>query len=293
MRNTASEINIFGFTKRIGKPLILDGSMGHYLGQLGFKHENALWSSYANLSQPELVIRAHQAYINAGADIITTNTFRTNPEAVNAAGISINSSELVKRSVKLARQARDKSITLIAGSNAPAEDCYQIERKLSKDQLKYNHHKHIELLILSGCDLILNETQSHLDEILIIADYCSKLNIPFIMSLYFDDELKLLSGEPVLEAVKLLLQYNPMAIGFNCIPYERFIKLNLGTPAFNWGVYFNCIIKRGENFNHVREDVYASQISNILPYKPSFIGGCCGTTPAHIKLLKEHIYGLS
>ncbi|HEX3072565.1 MAG TPA: homocysteine S-methyltransferase family protein [Ignavibacteriales bacterium] len=293
MRNTASEINIFGFTKRIGKPLLLDGSMGHYLKQLGFNTGNALWSSYANIVQPDLVIGAHQAYINAGADIITTNTFRTNPEAVNSSGLPINVHELVKRSVKLARQARDKSITLIAGSNAPAEDCYQTERKISEEQLKYNHHKHIELLMLSGCDLILNETQSHMDEILIISEYCSKLNIPYVISLYFDDELRLLSSEPVLEAVKIISQYDPMAISFNCVPYERFIKLNLGSPSYNWGAYFNCILKNGSEPKYVNENVYASQVNNLIHFKPSFIGGCCGSTPAYIKLLKEQIYGLS
>lgn len=293
MRNTASEINIFGFTKRIGKPLILDGSMGHYLERLGFKSENTLWSSYANITQPDLVYSVHQAYINAGADIITTNTFRTNPEAVKSSGLPLSQSEIVKKSVKLARQARDKSITLIAGSNAPAEDCYQIERKISKDQLEYNHHKHIELLIVNGCDLILNETQSHLDEIIIISEFCSKLNIPYIMSLYFDEELKLLSGEPVVEAVKLISHFQPMAIAFNCISYERFVKLNLGAPVFNWGAYFNCILNNGADQEYVGEDVYSSQIDNILHFKPSFIGACCGSTPAHIQLLKEHIYGLS
>src|SRR5690606_37986424 len=106
----------------------------------------------------------------------------------------------VRKSVTIAIEARDNLPVLIAGSNAPAEDCYQAERTLSKKDITYNHHKHIDLLMNAGCDFVLNETQSHIDEILIICKYCRKENIPFVISLFFNDELKLLSGEKLSDA---------------------------------------------------------------------------------------------
>ncbi|MEJ2616991.1 MAG: homocysteine S-methyltransferase family protein, partial [Ignavibacteriaceae bacterium] len=75
-----SNINPFSFAKRIGRPLILDGAMGSLLQQKA-KKEPDIWMSKVGLDNPELVYAIHEEYIEAGADIITTNTFRTNPAA--------------------------------------------------------------------------------------------------------------------------------------------------------------------------------------------------------------------
>jgi len=76
--------NLFTFSRKINRPLLLDGAMGSLLQQKGVKSEGELWTSVANLKIPELVFTIHDSYIKAGADIITTNTFRTNPLAVRS-----------------------------------------------------------------------------------------------------------------------------------------------------------------------------------------------------------------
>ena len=166
-------MNLFSFAKRINRPLILDGAMGSMLQSLKVKAKGSLWMSNANIESPERVIEVHKEYIAAGADIITTNTFRTNPAALNEFS-EIDQNKFVKESVALALQARKDLPILVAGSNAPAEDCYQEERTISKKELSHNHKKHIDLLMSAGCDFILNETQSHTDEIKIIAQYCNQ-----------------------------------------------------------------------------------------------------------------------
>lgn len=286
-------MNLFSLTKRINRPLILDGAMGSML-QKRLEPKGSLWMSYANVENPEEVYSIHQKYIDAGADIITTNTFRTNPTALKEFP-KLKSEKLIKAGVSLAVKAKDKLPILVAGSNAPAEDCYQEERTISKKELEYNHKKHIDLLMSTGCDFILNETQSHLDEIKIIVKYCYQQRIPYVISFFFKDNLNLLSGENLFEAVKLVLDYEALAIGFNCITFKSFRKiLNKVNSDYNWGFYLNC---GGGNYTDeiikcaVSPDQYISDIKTGLRKKPSFVGACCGSSPEHIKEIKRLLDG--
>lgn len=273
---------------------MLDGAMGSLLQQKGIKSEGKFWTAKANLLNENLVYQIHLDYINAGADIITTNTFRTNPNAFSSSNKS-EFKEIVKAAVSIAKKAAAGKNVLIAASNAPAEDCYQVDRKISKKDLEFNHKKHIDELMKNECDFILNETQSHFDEIKIICDYCSENKIPFVLSLFITEKLRVLSGEKVQEVIKFILDRNPLAIGFNCIIPNVFenlynkIKLN-----FNWGVYLNL---GGENYLLEKIQVsyspatYSKIIAEYLNKNPSFVGGCCGSNPNHIKKLRQMLDG--
>ena len=188
--------------KRENDILILDGAMGSLLHQKGIIPHKTLWTSIANLTHKDLVKNIHKEYIDAGADIITTNTFRTFPVAVK--NTNYTSKDLVNSAISLAKEVIKNKKILLAGSNPPAEDSYQKERNITLSDLEYNHKKHIELLYENGVDFILNETQSHLDEINIIARFCYSNKIPFIISLFLDEELKVLSGEPLGEIIGLI-----------------------------------------------------------------------------------------
>lgn len=284
------QFDIFTFTRKINRPLLLDGAMGSLLQQKGIKAEGTLWTAKANLTNHELVFRIHESYLKAGADIITTNTFRTNPLAIKDFP-KINFKYFVRSALQLAIQAVENHNVLIAGSNAPAEDCYKIKRTASKSELEKNHKKHIDELMINGCSFILNETQSHFDEIKIICDYCHNKNIPFILSLFVKRNLTILSGENLYEVLKFVLDRNPLAIGFNCIKSEVFdniyesLKFN-----FNWGLYLN-LGKGNYNLSKIESSIspnsYANMIKRYLAKKPSFVGGCCGSNPNHIKKLKK------
>ena len=287
-------MNPFSLAKRINRPLILDGAMGSLLQQMKVKSKGSLWMSYANIEDPGKVYSIHKKYIQAGADIITTNTFRTNPVPLKEFR-KLKSERLVEASVKLAIKAKGNLPVLVAGSNAPAEDCYQKERTITKKELTYNHHKHIDLLISAGCDFILNETQSHFDEIKIISKYCKESNIPFVISFFFDSNLRLLSGEGLFDVINFVLESEPIAIGFNCIMFKTFKKaLTKINTGYNWGFYINCgsgnytdeIIKCA-----VSPEQYLTDVRQSLQKKPSFIGACCGSSPLHIKEIKSFLDG--
>ena len=285
--------NIFTKSKLKSKPLILDGAMGSLLQQKGFRSKGSAWMTYVNSESPETIISIHKNYIEAGADIITTNTFGTNTSS--AGNITVSEKE-VKKAVFLAKSAVENSHIYIAGSNAPAEDCYQKQRNLSYNELQKNHTYHIDLLIDNGVDFILNETQSHFDEIRIICEHCSINNIPFVVSLYCDENLELLSGEKVEEVIKFVREHNPLAIGINCISPNIFSKLteNLNLENINIGFYLNCIEGSDRTSGmicSVSPRDYGETIKDYLKLNPAFIGACCGSSPDHIREIRKLIDG--
>ena len=276
------------------RPLILDGAMGTLLIERGIKPYRSLWTTIANVSNWDLVRKIHSEYIKSGAEIITTNTFNSNPFSVKASNFDIPSQKLVELAVKAAYEAREDKNVMIAGCNAPAEDCYRQGRTIDYTELEYNHKKHIELLWETGVDIIWNETQSHLDEIDIIASFCESNQLPYIISLYFDTELKLLSGEDVYETVKILLsKYDNINLSFNCIPPKDLLMLFTEKDInFNHGFYMNfgkSNINTGIINNRITPNEYVSYIKDLQTQHTTFIGSCCGSTPEHTLKIKEYL----
>ena len=114
-----------------GRPLVLDGAMGTELDRRGVDTGLPLWSAGALLGSPGTVRQIHDDYIDAGADIITGDTFRTTRRTFLRAGLPDRSAELTSLAVRLAREsiaAHPEAGVLLAGSMAPLEDCYRPDR---------------------------------------------------------------------------------------------------------------------------------------------------------------------
>ncbi len=286
-----SRIDLLEKYESLKRPLILDGAMGTLLQQKNISFHKSLWSSIVNITHPEVIVQIHKEYIDAGAEIITTNTFRSNPNAFYQSNLHITNEEFIRCGIQLAIDAIEDKQIIIAGSNAPAEDCYQVERSITNNKLDYNHKLHIEQLWESGCDIIWNETQSHWDEIKIICAFCSESSYPFTVNLYFTEELNLLSGEPLHEAISFILDFSPTGIGFNCIKPQLLKKyFENNTPPKNWGFYFN-----GGNGNICDELIkcdldpqsYLNEVKQFLDLNPMYVGSCCCSNPNHTKAIKE------
>lgn len=278
---------------KLNRPLVLDGAVGSLLKMKGLPIDLFLWTSELSITHPEEVSKIHQDYIHSGSDIITTNTFRSNPVAYSKNHHSYTNDFLVKRNVKLATDLEKNHDVLVAGSNAPAEDCYQVKRTISLKELEYNHKTHIDLLIVAGCDFILNETQSHWDEIKIICEHCSINKIPFIVSLYFTDDLKILSGEKVYDVMNNVLEYQPETICFNCIKPSTFEKLykQYQLPMKS-SFYFNCglsNIEEEEFSAFIPPMKYSQLIKDFLNLDPLIIGSCCGSNSSHTLSIRDTI----
>ncbi len=286
-----NKLNLIEKYNSLKRPLILDGAMGSLLQQRNVPLDKNLWSSLANITNSKEVSKIYSEYINAGAEIITTNTFRTNPYAFRHSNLNITHEEFVHHSVKLLLDIIGEKDIIAAGSNAPAEDCYQKERTLSLQELEYNHKIHIELLWENDCDVIWNETQSHWDELEIICKFCNENSIPYIVSLYFNDDLKLLSGEDLYEAVQFAADFSPIAIGFNCIkPQVLKNYINQSVLPKTWGFYFNCGPGKVNDeiiYCGVEPQNYIEDIKPLLELNPLFAGSCCGSTPSHTRAIKD------
>lgn len=290
------QINIIEFQSKIKRPLILDGAIGSLLQQRNVEMHKVLWSSFANISVPEKVVEVYNEYINAGADIITTNTFRTNPIAYDKTSLEISNSAFVKASVDLTIEAIDGNKNIfLAGSNPPAEDSYQQYRKATKKEIETNHKNHIDMLWNSGVDFILNETQSHFDEIKIICEHCSKNDIPFIISLFVTNESRTLSGETLKEILEYIADFNLIAVGINCVTPAIFAdvvdEINSKT---RWGFYLNCgsgNFADIEIFEGVSPSNYINSVKKYYNKNLFFVGSCCGSSPEHTAAIKEYICG--
>jgi len=286
-----TKINLYEYFNLSSKPLILDGAIGSLLQERGYKSDLHLWTSYVNFKYPDIIKGIHEEYINSGCNLITTNTYRTNPIALKKSNLQLDVKLAVEKSVKLSKYVSEKYKVLLCGSNAPAEDCYQEERTISQDELSNNHRLHIDLLYDSGCDLILNETFSHFDEISFVCQYCSENKIPFIISLFVTQDLKILSGENLNEVTDFIRNYNPILISFNCISKDIFKKIIKNVKLdFNWGYYLNCGSGSHTDKNiscGVTENQYAEIVKSSLNYNPKLIGTCCGSNPNHTRKIRN------
>ncbi|MBK7106752.1 MAG: homocysteine S-methyltransferase family protein [Ignavibacteriae bacterium] len=288
-----NKLEIATVFNQLQKPLILDGAMGSLLQQRGFKSDKYLWMSYLNFKYPNIIKDIHKEYINAGCDIITTNTFRTNPSVFKKTITDFDQNKIVELSLNIAKDAVGDSNILIAGSNPPAEDSYQNERNITYKDLIDNHHQHIDLLYKYGADFILNETQSHFDEIEIVCKYCFENKVPYIISLLITDELKILSGENLSDVLDMINFYSPILICFNCIFSETFFKLLKSSFVIdNWGFYLNCGSSDYNDGNincGISPIQYLEIVKSSLPFNPKLIGTCCGSNPHHTKIIRDFL----
>ena len=279
--------------------LILDGATGTELNRRGVDTGLPLWSANALVNERDALIlrNIHEDYLRAGADIISTNTFRTNCRALASSGNADRALELTRRAVDIARAgianvAADNP-RFVAGSISTLEDCYRPDLVPPDDELRAEHSERIHHLIECAVDFILIETINTLREALVIAKLAAITGTPAIISFVCDRGGEILSGETLTEAAGQLLPLGISAIGVNCGPTpclamplaELHIACGEDFPLIAYG----NIGYADENVGWVNTDsenasVYCEHASH---WPAKIIGGCCGTTPDHIKQLAK------
>lgn len=281
--------------------LILDGATGTELNRRGVDTGLPLWSANALMNDRDAGIleNIHLDYLRAGADIISTNTFRTHRRALAPSGNSDRALELTRRAVEIARAAiarmpSDKP-RFVAGSISTLEDCYRPDLVPHDDELQFEHSERIRHLIDSGVDLILIETINTIREAIAIVKLAAIPGTPVIVSFVCDREGKILSGESLTEAAEQLLPLGILAIGVNCGP-TNYLAKPLAELKAACGEHFPLIaygnIGSADetagwiNSDSESPDVYCEHASH---WPAKIIGGCCGTTPEHISKLVKAI----
>lgn len=283
--------------------LLLDGPMGTELQRLGSDTTLPLWSARALQENPDLVIAIHRSYIDAGADIIATNSFRTNRRTFVRAGMSVaDAKRLTLKSVTLARQAiaESNSILLVAGSDAPIEDCYSPELVPSDDELRDEHREHCHWLMEGGCDLLLLETMNSLREAVCAAEAACDLGARFMISLVTGATGETtLGGETLQQAVDALDPFGPMAILTNCSSPDSVLRATeiLGAvhdhreSTWIFGGYANSgspdPVAGWNAVEEVPMDLFVEAARRMISLGAGVIGSCCGTMPAHTSALRR------
>lgn len=272
--------------------VLLDGATGTELARRGFDVDQPGWSAMAIRGCPDLLCSIHQDYVNAGAEVITANTFRTHRRNLEPLGLAAEARDLTLEAVALAHHACGEK-AWVAGSVAPLGDCYSPDQTPDQDELIAAHSEIVEHLADAGVDLILIETQTNILEASVACQAASQVNIPYVVSFVTDVSGRLLSGERLTDAVQRVCEFDPAAIMLNCV--SPFIKPSVlkelaNTSGKPVGIYANTGTL---NFEGTWEEtgaacpaVYAGFAEGWMNAGIRLIGGCCGTTPEHISALK-------
>ncbi len=283
------------FLKRLGEgpPLLLDGATGTELHRRGVDTALPLWSARALLEAPEVLRRIHADYAAAGAEVLTADTFRTHARNLAAAGLADQAAALTRRAVEIAREAAG-GMAWVAGSQAPLEDCYEPARVPGDDALAREHALMAGHLQDAGVDLILVETQNSVREAVAAGRAAAGTGLPVVISFVCGTDGRLLSGEDLTEAVRAVLPLKPAGIGVNCCPtpsitglLEVLKKAAPGLPLAAYGNVGHADPVQGWVSDAVEDpEAYARHAGAWLQAGARLVGGCCGTTPAHIRKLR-------
>ncbi|MBI3173921.1 MAG: homocysteine S-methyltransferase family protein [Chloroflexi bacterium] len=280
-------------------PILLDGATGTELHRRGVDTGLPLWSANALLSDEgaRVLKEIHLDYLRAGAEILTTNTFRTHRRALAPAGYADRTLDLTRRAVEIAREAirefGSPEPRFVAGSISTLEDCYQPMLVPPDDQLRAEHSERVHHLVECGVDLILIETMNTIREAVIAAKLAMVTGTPVVVSFVCDPMGNILSGESLTDAARELLPLGIAAIGVNCGPTPYLSapleELRAACPPNFPLIAYGNIGYADEKVGWVNTDAEAPEIycRHASHWPAKIVGGCCGTTPAHIQQLQS------
>ena len=274
-------------------PILLTGGLGTELLRRGHPTPLPLWSTATLLEAPEAIAELHADYARAGADIIEANTFRTARATVAPHGHDARA--LTKRAVALAREGVEASgrEAAVAGSLGPVADCYRPDLVPDETTLRVEHGLHIGSLVAARVDLVLIETMNTIREATAALGAAKAGLIPATVSFVIDDELRLLSGELLEDAVRAVEPLDPLAITVNCCAPDTAtaaVQALVAATDRPVGAYANGLGQpdddQGWAFDGGHDDTaFVAAARQWLDAGARVIGGCCGTTPDTIRAL--------
>jgi len=282
------------FLERLGRgPVLCDGAMGTLLYAKGV-FINRCYDEL-NVSQPEMVGAVHAEYAKAGAEVLETNTFGANHYRLLRHGFEARVEEINRAGVRLARAAAGKDV-MVAGSVGPLGIRIEPLGKVAREEARAAFREQIEVLADEGVDLILLETFGSIDELhqAVLAAREAAPGVPLVAEVTIDDEGNALDGtEPETFGVRLT-DFGVDVVGCNCSigpaamldTVERLRKAtdlplaaqpNAGMPRS----------VEGRNIYLCSPEYMASYARKFVAAGVSLVGGCCGTTPEHIRAMKS------
>jgi len=282
--------------------------MGSDLDRRGLPTTLPLWSALGLLERPDLVRQIHLDNLLAGADIVTTNTFRTTARTLLKAGVDpVRAPALDAQAVGLAWEARTEAgrqEAFIAGSIAPLEDCYLPVFETPPDIALAEHRAQARSLAAAGADLLIVETMPTATEAAIALQAAVETGLPATVGFVCaapqpDEPVCLLSGETLALAVEQVSHLGPVAIFLNCAApavISAALRELRELTTLPIGAYANIgHVDREVGWapdEDVTGDRYAQDAKGWIDLGVRVVGGCCGTHPEHTAALRGLVNSL-
>jgi 5-methyltetrahydrofolate--homocysteine methyltransferase len=294
-----------GLKERIKQDLfLLDGAMGTELIARGI--ELGKCNDYLNIELPDVISDIHRSYLEAGSDAVITNTFGANKFALGRHGFAEEVIKINKAGIQIARGAAGEE-KYVLGDIGPSGDFLEPLGALKAEDLKGAYIEQANALLDGGVDGFIIETMTALEEAAVAIEAVKSISgdLPVFASMSFDkagDDFKTMMGVDVRTAVERIVSLGICAVGFNCgtASLEGYIELAerfvLAVRALSADVLVYAEPNAGKPelvdnraVYKVSPEDFASAIEKIYAAGVNILGGCCGTSPAHIKATAERL----
>lgn len=279
------------------EPILLDGAMGTMLFSSGLEHGDApeLW----NVESPDRVRTVHRAYIEAGAQLILTNTFGGTPLRLKMHNLDHRTEQLNRAGAELAgleAEQADQSV-IVAGSIGPSGGILEPYGEMAYDDALVSFRRQVDGLAQGGVDVLWIETMSDLGEVRAAVEAARSVTeeIPIVATMTFDSHGRTMMGVTPEQALQELSKLDLAALGANCGNGTDEIESTIAKMAA-LGLDRPLIAKANAGIPHVEDgvvvydatpEIMAGYSQKVKGLGAKLIGGCCGSTPDHLAAMKR------
>jgi 5-methyltetrahydrofolate--homocysteine methyltransferase len=289
--------------------LLLDGAMGTQLMAKGI--ESGRCNEMLNIESPQIVLDIHRSYFDAGSEGVYTNTFGANEITLARHGLVEKAEQINAAAVKIAKQAADSASSPQAGSDryvigdiGPCGEFLRPLGTLEPEKLKSVYARQAKSLCDGGVDGFIVETFMAVDEAKVAAEAVKSVcNLPVFVSLAFDAagaDFRTMMGASVEMFISDFLSLGVDGLGFNCgtLKMEQYLLLAQKFAKLLAGKKIALVAKPnggkpelvdGEAVYKLSENDFGDWLEKIHKTGAVLVGGCCGTTPGHIKAMVQKI----
>ncbi|WP_457573967.1 bifunctional homocysteine S-methyltransferase/methylenetetrahydrofolate reductase [Desulfolithobacter sp.] len=275
-----------------------DGALGSFLFERGIERGRNL--DLLNLQSPEVIFSAHEEYIRAGSQLIETNTFGANRFKLREAGAEEQVREINRAGAAIACKAAGHQV-YVAGSVGPTgisfpldEECVEDRREVTEDDIRAGFREQVLGLVEGGADVLIFETFSHLEEILLAIGVAREVapEVPVIGQMVYPARAMTVHGKDALHCSQRMIEAGAIVVGSNCgRGIDTMVTAITRMSAIaDQGVPLSAFPNAGmpEMVGHrmiypAQPAYMATRAREMIKLGVHLIGGCCGTTPAHIQ----------
>src|SRR5271165_4137000 len=282
------------------RPVLADGAMGTVLYSRGIPISRCY--DELNLSNPALILSIHEEYLQAGAEIIETNTFGANRFRLGRHGLAGKVAEINAAGVRIARQAVENlkqkraGEAWVAGAIGSLGVPLEPLGKTGLDEAREAFEEQVRALAAAGVDMIVIETMPALNHAreAVLAARDAAPDLPVLVMITVDDESNCLDGASPAHAAAVLTEAGADAVGVNCSTGPSTVLTAIeamrGATALPLAAMPNAGMPRaveGRNIYLCSPEYMASFARKAIAAGAQIVGGCCGTTPNHIRAMRS------